>query len=328
MSKVSVIGDGGWGTALALLLHSKGVDTTLWSYSPEYAEHLDRRRENTKFLEGVSLPRDLKITSDDAAVKEAEYALFAVPCKYLRSVLDRFTGADFIYIVSATKGIETGSLKRPSEILAEYFRNSRIGVISGPSISFEVARNVPTAVVVAGDGEWKKEVRDFLMTERFRVYTSGDVTGVEMGGALKNIIAIAAGISDGLGFGTNSKAAILTRGLAEITRLGVKMGAERSTFRGLSGLGDLATTCISAHSRNRWFGTEVGKGGNIDEILAGTEMVVEGLDTCKSAHELAKKYGVEMPITQKVYEVLYKGKDPGAAVSELMTRSPKEEDYE
>jgi glycerol-3-phosphate dehydrogenase (NAD(P)+) len=149
-----------------------------------------------------------------------------------------------------------------------------------------------------------------------------------MGGALKNIIAIAAGISDGLGFGTNSKAAILTRGLAEITRLGVKMGAESSTFRGLSGLGDLATTCISSHSRNRWFGSEVGKGRNINEILSETEMVVEGLDTCKSACELAKKYNVEMPITQKVYEVLYEGKDPGTAVKELMTRSPKEEDYE
>ena len=328
MSKVSVIGDGGWGTALALLLHSKGIDTVLWSFSPEYAEYLDKHRENTKFLEGVPLPRDLKITSDAAAAREAKYVFFAVPCEYLRPVLDRFSGADFGCIVSATKGIENGSLKRPTEILAEYFTGSRIGVLSGPSISFEVARNMPTAVVVADDGEWKKDIQKLLMTEYFRVYTSSDVVGVEMGGALKNVIAIAAGISDGLGFGTNPKAAILTRGLAEITRLGVKMGAESSTFRGLSGLGDLATTCISAHSRNRWFGDKIGKGGKIDEILSETEMVVEGLATCRSAYELAKKHGALMPITQKIYEVLYGGADPGVAVRELMTRSPKEENYE
>ncbi len=327
MHKVSVIGDGGWGTALALLLHSKGVDTLLWSVSSEYAGYLDKKRENTKFLKGITLPPSLKITSDVSLAKEADYAVLAVPCKYLRSVLDKFKGAEFTYVTSTTKGIEIESLKRPSEILAGYFPPERISVLSGPTISWEVAKGLPTAVVVASKADGKEAIQRTLMTERFRVYTSGDVTGVELGGALKNIIAIAAGVSDGLGFGTNTKAAILTRGLAEITRLGVAMGADKSTFSGLSGMGDLATTCISAHSRNRWFGEELGKGGSSSDILSGTEVVVEGFTTCKSAYALSKKYGVDMPITQKVYEVLYEGKTPGDAVRELMTRNPKEEDY-
>jgi len=326
MSRISVIGDGGWGTALAILLHSKGVETVLWSVSPEYAGYMDRERENIKFLKGVTLPGDLRITADDAVARDAACAIFAVPCEYLRSVAERFAGAEFDHVVSATKGIENGSLERPSEILAGYFGQDKVSVVSGPSISFEVARGLPTTVVVASNDGSREHIRDILMCERFRVYTSGDVTGVEMGGALKNVIAIASGISDGLGFGTNAKAALLTRGLAEITRLGVSMGADRATFRGLSGIGDLATTCISSHSRNRWFGEQIGAGRAIDDIMAETEMVVEGMGTCRAAHELAGKQGVDMPITTKVYEVLYGGKDPGTAVRELMTRDPKEED--
>lgn len=327
MSTVGIIGDGGWGTALALLLHGKGVETILWSVSPEYAQYLDAERENIKFLKGIDLPRNLKITSDDDVIKKVKYVFFVVPCKYLRSTAARFTGGDFDHVISATKGIENGSLKRPSEILAEHFSEKKISVISGPSISFEVAQKVPTAVVVASNGSWRKDAQDLLMTDAFRVYTSDDVVGVELAGALKNIIAIAAGISDGLGFGTNTKAAILTRGLVEITRLGTKMGAQKSTFGGLSGLGDLATTCISKKSRNRWFGEQIGKGRNAEEILGGTEMVIEGAATCRSAYELAGKYKVEMPITQKIYEILYENKDPGRAVKELMTRDPKEEDF-
>jgi len=329
MSKIAVIGDGGWGTALALLLHSKGEDTLLWSISEEYAEYLDKNRENVKFLKGISLPEDLKITSSDEEAKEAENVLFVVPCEYLRTVAAKFAGATFKNVISATKGIENGSLKRPSEILSEQFDANSISVLSGPSISFEVARKVPTAVVAASVKEENAlEVRDIFMTDEFRVYTSSDLVGVELGGALKNIIAIAAGISDGLGLGTNPKAALLTRGLAEITRLGIKVGADSTTFRGLSGLGDLATTCISSHSRNRWLGEEIGKGKKLKEILATTEMVVEGIATCKSAYELAKKYSVEAPITQKIYEVLFEDKDPSSAVKELMTRQAKEEDYE
>ncbi|MDP8258084.1 MAG: NAD(P)H-dependent glycerol-3-phosphate dehydrogenase [Candidatus Aadella gelida] len=327
MSRISVIGDGGWGTALALLLHSKGTEVVLWSAFDDYAACLNSSRENTKFLKGITLPKGLKITSDDNEVKSSEYVIFAVPCEYMRGVLDRFKDADFKRIISATKGIENGSLMRPTEILKEYFKEDRISVVSGPSISFEVARGVPTTVVVAGYGAEQEDVRDLLMTESFRVYTSKDVIGVELGGALKNIIAIAAGISDGLGFGTNPKAAILTRGLAEITRLGVKMGADPSTFRGLSGIGDLMTTCISRDSRNRCFGEEIGKGRSKEEVLKDTEMVVEGLATCRSAYEMSEKYKVDMPITNKVYEVLYKGKDPLSAVKELMTREAKEEDY-
>jgi glycerol-3-phosphate dehydrogenase (NAD(P)+) len=327
MSKVCIIGDGGWGTALAILLVEKGVDTTLWSYSPEYASYLDKKRENSKFLEGVPLPSELKITSDVDEVKGAEYGIFVVPCEHLRSVAEKFADAEFGYIVSATKGIETGTLKRATEMLGDYFPADKISVLSGPSISHEVARGLPTTVVVSSESGCRENVSDLFMTENFRVYTSTDVIGVELGGALKNIIAIAAGVSDGMGFGTNTKAALLTRGLAEITRLGVKMGAESSTFRGLSGLGDLATTCISRYSRNRWFGEQLGKGKDIKEVLSETEMVVEGMGTSSSAYELAKKYGVEMPITQKVYELIYEGKDPSVAVKELMTRDPKEEDY-
>ncbi|MFC1570332.1 NAD(P)H-dependent glycerol-3-phosphate dehydrogenase [Candidatus Omnitrophota bacterium] len=328
MSKVAVIGDGGWGTALAILLQTKGIDTILWSAFPEYSELLKEKRENTKFLKGIPMPEELTITSSVSDIEGAEYVFFVVPCEHLRSVLDKFKGLKCSNIISAVKGVENGTLERPSEILEEYFPESKICVVSGPSISYEVARGIPTTVVIASKDNGCKDVQDLMTTDRFRVYTSGDIIGVEMGGALKNIIAIAAGISDGLGFGTNTKAAILTRGLVEMTRLGVAMGADRTTFVGLSGIGDMATTCISSHSRNRWFGEEIGKGGKIEDILSQTEMVVEGQATSKSVYELAKKYNVEMPVSEKVYEVLYEGKDPREAVKELMTRDPKEEDYE
>jgi len=327
MRKVSVIGDGGWGTAIAILLHKKGIETALWSVSPEYAEFLEKNRENSKFLKGIDIPEGITITSDEELVSDSEFCIFAVPCEYLREVAERFKGSGFGIIVSATKGIENGSLKRPSEILSETFEPEKISVLSGPTISYEVANGAPTTAVLAAADSLAGKAQELLMTERFRVYTSDDVTGVEMGGALKNVIAIAAGISDGLGFGTNSKAALLTRGLAEITRLGVKAGARKETFSGLSGIGDLATTCISPRSRNRWLGEQVGKGRKVKDILSGTEMVVEGFATCRSAFELAEKMRVEMPITRKVYEVLYEEKDPGVAVKELMTRDAKVEDY-
>ncbi|MBU0683384.1 MAG: NAD(P)H-dependent glycerol-3-phosphate dehydrogenase [Candidatus Omnitrophota bacterium] len=325
MSKVCVIGDGGWGTALALLLYSKGTNPVLWSVSSDYAEYLNKTRENVKFLKGVSLPRDLRITSDDSIIKDSDYAFFVVPCEYLSSIAKRFCDGKFKHIISAVKGIENGSLKRPSEILSDCFPSNNISVLSGPSISYEVAKCIPTTVVVASNNNDGTKIQNLLISENFRVYTSKDLVGVELGGALKNIIAIAAGISDGLGFGTNSKAAILTRGLAEITRLGVKLGADRETFSGLSGIGDLATTCISGQSRNRWFGEQIGKGRTVQEIMSGTEVVVEGVATCKSARDLAAKHNIEMPITEKVYEVIYQGKSPALAVKELMTRSAKEE---
>jgi glycerol-3-phosphate dehydrogenase (NAD(P)+) len=326
MNKVAVIGDGGWGTALALSLHSSGVDTVLWSYSPEYADFLKENRENVKFLKGVTIPGDLKVTSDDAEVLDADIALFVVPCEYLRAVAGRFVGGNFDYIISATKGVENTTLQRPSEILSGIFKGTPVGVLSGPSISVEVAKNFPTTVVFAAENGWNKKVQKLLNTKSFRVYTSSDVVGVELGGALKNVIAIAAGISDGMGFGTNTKAALLTRGLAEITKLGIAVGARKETFKGLSGIGDLATTCMSPHSRNRWFGEQIGKGRKPEEVLRETEKVVEGIATSRSAYELAKSHSVDMPITQMVYEIIYENKDPRLAVEELMTRELKDED--
>jgi glycerol-3-phosphate dehydrogenase (NAD(P)+) len=328
MGKICVIGDGGWGTALSILLRSKGLDVILWSAFPEYAEYLRKHEENTKFLKGIPLPAGLKVTSEVGDLDGAENTIFVVPCEHLRNVAEKFKKMALGNIISATKGIENGSLKRPSEILSEYFPKKDISVLSGPSISWEVAKGMPTTVVIASDTDSKTDIQTLLMTGAFRVYTSSDMTGVELGGALKNVVAIAAGISDGMGFGTNAKAGLLTRGLAEITRLGVKMGAESETFRGLSGLGDLATTCISIHSRNRWFGEQVGKGREIKDIMAETEMVVEGMATARSGFALSKKYSVEMPIVQKVYEVIYEGKKSALAVKELMTRSAKEEDYD
>jgi glycerol-3-phosphate dehydrogenase (NAD(P)+) len=327
MNKVTIIGDGGWGTALAILLYNKGLSPILWSYSEKYAHYLDEQRENTKFLKGIKIPPGIRITSDAAEAKKSEFALFAVPCKFVRSVAERFKGSAFKCVVSATKGIENDTLKRPSEMLADYFEAGHIGALSGPNISFEVAKGFPATAVFASCDNWKKEVQGLLNSEKFRVYASTDIIGVELGGALKNIIAIAAGISDGMGFGANTKASLMTRGLAEMTRLGVEMGAKKETFAGLSGIGDLATTCMSEKSRNHWFGMEVGRGHRAEEVLKETEMVVEGVNTCRSAYELSKKYSVEMPITHRLYEILYENKDPRVAVKELMTRDLKDEDY-
>ncbi len=325
MGRISIIGDGGWGTALALTLHSKGLEPVLWSHSPKYADFLDKKRENVKFLKGIEIPGDLCITSSVEEAAASDVAIFVVPCEYLRSVAEKFKNAGFSCVISATKGIERGTLKRPSEILEEYFDAGKIGVLSGPSISFEVAKQFPATVVLAYYKKIVPGIQDLLNSENFRVYTSQDVVGVELGGALKNVIAIAAGISDGMGFGANTKAAILTRGLAEISRLGVKTGAMKETFSGLSGIGDLATTCMSSQSRNRWFGQEIGRGRKVDDILKETEAVVEGIATSVSANELAKKYAVEMPITREIYKVIHEGKDARLAVKELMTRRLRSE---
>ena len=322
---ILVIGDGGWGTSLSILLFNKDYEVTLWSYSPEYADFLAEKRENVKFLKGIKIPEKINITSKLNDACSFDYVLFVVPCKFLRSVSEAFKGYSFKRIISATKGIEIGSLKRPSEILKDFFPEAEVGVLSGPSISYEVARGNPAAVVFAGEESFSSEVQSVFSAETFRVYTSRDITGVELGGALKNIVAIAAGISDGLGFGANTKAALLTRGLAEITRFGVVLGAREETFKGLSGIGDLATTCMSAESRNRWFGEALGKGSKADDILGGTEMSIEGVLTCKSVRALAEKHGIEMPITEKIFEIIYEGKDPRLAVKELMTRGLKKE---
>ncbi|MBU4376299.1 MAG: NAD(P)-dependent glycerol-3-phosphate dehydrogenase [Candidatus Omnitrophica bacterium] len=332
MKKIAVVGDGGWGTALSIVLSQKGLSVSLWGVFKDYIESVAKTRENTKFLNGVKIPDRVRMTASlEDAIDNADAIILAIPSKYLRSVLEnlkKIAPKEALYI-SVTKGIEGDTLLRMSETIKELLgKDIKVVAVSGPSIAIEVARGLPTTIVAAsGEIKLAERARDLLMSATLRVYTSEDVVGVELGGSLKNIIAIAAGISDSLGFGTNTKAAILTRGLAEIMRLGVAMGARQETFAGLSGLGDLITTCISPYSRNRWFGEMLGKGKRADDIIKETEMVVEGVTTAKSAYELSKKYNIDMPLTREVYEVIYKNKSPKDVVKDLMLRSAKPEVY-
>jgi glycerol-3-phosphate dehydrogenase (NAD(P)+) len=328
--KISVLGDGGWGTTLAILLHQKGFSVSLWGAFPEYVKILDKKRINPRFLPGVKIPPGIKIIDSlEKAVSEKDLIVFAIPSEYIRAVLKKIGKLAFdrnCAYVSVSKGIEIGSLKRISEIIREELGNVRLGVLSGPTIVREVVAGRPaTAIVASRNIKLAKFLQDVFMAKNFRIYTSPDVAGVELGGSLKNVIAIACGISDGMGLGTNAKAAILSRGLAEISRLGLKMGAEAKTFSGLSGLGDLVTTCSSPYSRNRSVGEQIGKGKSLASIKKHMQMVAEGVPTAKSAYMLSKKFSVEMPITEKVYSVLYKNKNPLLAVKELMSRKKKEE---
>lgn len=328
--KIAVLGDGGWGTVLAMLLKNKGFDVSLWGAFKDNIEALTRDGENKKFLPDVKLPKGITFTCDMySACEDASLIVLAIPSRFLRDVLVhnmdalKDTRRSFVSVV---KGIEEKSLKRMSEVVEDVLGSAEIAVLSGPSIAPEVARHVPTAIVVASQDEsFSRKVRDILKTERFRVYTNNDMIGVELGGALKNIIAIAAGISDGLGFGSNTKAAILTRGLAEITRLGVSMGALKETFHGLSGIGDLITTCISPEGRNHRFGEEIGRGKHPEELLKKSVAEIEGAWTSHAALLLGKKHSIELPITQQVYSVVFENKSPLIAVNELMTREPKAE---
>lgn len=327
---LTVLGDGGWGTTLAILLQRKGFKVNLWGAFPGYVSYLDKKRINTKFLPQIKIPQGIKITPDlNEAVCDKDLIIFAVPSQHLRKISKKVKQLDYprgaIYL-SVTKGIETGTLKRMSEIIHEEMGNVRLAVLSGPTIAHEVAKGIPAACVIASyDKKLRKYLQGIFMTEQFRIYTNDDVIGVELGGSLKNIIAIACGISDGLGFGTNTKAALLSRGLAEISRLGLTMGARWKTFSGISGLGDLVTTCISPYSRNRYVGEQIGKGKSLKQITGHMQMVAEGIPTTKSAHALSLKYKVDMPITREVYTVLYKNKSPQKAVRDLMTREKKEE---
>lgn len=330
--KIAILGDGGWGTALAIELFRKGLGISLWGIFGDYVEKIAKSRENEKFLKGAKISEGIKVTPDiKEALAGAEIVILAVPSKYMRDVLKKLKGQgpeDALY-VSAAKGIENDTLLRMSEIIRDVLgQDKKIAAVSGPSIAIEVANSLPTTLVAASqDFALAEELQNAITSDRLRVYASDDLTGVELGGALKNVIAIAAGISDSLGFGTNTKAAILTRGLAEITRLGVAMGARPETFAGLSGMGDLVTTCISPHSRNRWFGEMLGKGMKVKDIVKETEMVVEGITTTKSAYGLSRQYAVDMPITCEVYNVIYNEKSPREVVRDLMLRSAKPEQY-
>ncbi len=326
---VLVIGDGGWGTALAILLSKKGRRVRLWSAFPEYARLLGKRRYNPRYLPGVRIPGEVEILTDEAeAAADIDLVVVAVPSKFLRGVLKRFRGyiSTDLPLVSATKGIETRTLLRASEAIRDVLGSRRVAVLSGPSHAEEVARNLPTTVVVASDDEsLSRMVQREFATAHFRVYTSNDVVGVELGGALKNVIGIAVGIAEGLGLGDNARAALMTRGMVEIARLGVAMGAERNTFMGLSGIGDLITTCVSPYGRNRAVGLAIGRGKKLKEILASMKMVAEGVETTKSARDLSRRFSVEMPITDQVYSILFRNKSPLTAVSSLMKRAPKAE---
>lgn len=327
---VAVLGDGGWGTTLAILLSRKGYNVSLWSAFSDYGAFLRKKRINTKFLPGIKIPADIEITSDlKAACLNKQLIVFAIPSKYIRAVLKKFRSLkidkDVVYL-SAIKGIELNSLKRMSEVIQEELGKIKLAVLSGPTIAYEVAIGKPSCAVISSKyKKIRRYLQNIFMTEKFRIYTNEDVVGVELGGSLKNVIAIACGISDGLGFGTNTKAAILSRGLAEISRLGTNMGAKKETFSGISGLGDLVTTCISTRSRNRFVGEQVGKGKSLSSIRSHMQMVAEGITTAKSAYQLSRRNKVSMPITKEIYSVLYKNKSPFKAVKDLMTRSKKEE---
>ena len=328
--QAAIIGDGAMGTLCALLLASKKTRTRMWSAFEEHATEMQRTRENKRFLAGVRLPEGLRVSTDAAEVTAgADLVVIAVPSRYLRPVLERVgeaLPAEATY-VSVVKGIEAGTLLRPSEVVGEVVGRRRLAALSGPCLSREVAEGLPATVVVASEEEGAAlAAQEALSTPWFRVYTSDDVAGVELGGALKNVIAIAAGICDGLELGSNAKAALVTRGLVEMTRLGVALGAKRETFAGLAGLGDLVTTCTSRLSRNHHVGEEIGRGRLLDDILAEMGLVeAEGVRTTASVVALADRHGVEMPITQEVNAVLFRGKPAPDALSDLMSRRPKPE---
>lgn len=327
---ITILGDGGWGTTLAIMLDRKGYEVTLWSAFKDYASYLDKKRVNNRFLPGIKIPRGIEITHDlKCAVSGKDLIVLAIPSEFLRGALKKLKAAKLpaktLYL-SVVKGIETASLKRMSEVVRDELGNVNLAVLSGPTIAREVAGQIPTAAVIASRSRsLRKCLQQVFMTDRFRVYTNDDVAGVELGGSLKNVIAIACGICDGLGFGTNTKAALLSRGLAEISRLGSVMGAKAGTFFGISGLGDLVTTCISPYSRNRFVGEQVGRGKSLAGIRKRMRMVAEGVPTAESAYRLSLRHKVDMPITKEVYLVLYKNKSPLKAVNDLMTREMKEE---
>ncbi len=327
--RVAVVGDGGWGTALSLLLAGKGRAVRLWGAFPDYIEEMRRQRENVRFLPGIPLSEAVELTSDLAeAVAGAELVVMAVPVQFMRGVLRRLARCwpGGPPVVSVAKGIENRTLLRPTQVIADVLGRVPLVALSGPSHAEEVARGLPATVTAASrNASLARLAQEVFMADRFRVYTTTDVVGVELGGAVKNVVAIAAGICDGLGLGDNAKAALLTRGLAEMMRLGTAMGARRGTLAGLAGIGDLITTCTSPYGRNRSVGIQVAQGKTLKDILASMAMVAEGVRTTLSVRALARRHRVELPITEQVYQVLFRGKDPRAAVRDLMRRAAKDE---
>ena len=330
--RIGVIGAGAWGTALSMLLADKGHDVTLWMYEKDLAEETARTRDNRVYLPGFTLRESIQVTSSlETAVRDKAIILSVVPSHTVRAVTRQFTpflSKDGV-VVSASKGIEIETLMPLSEvfkdILPEHFHN-RLCILSGPSFAKEVALKMPTAVALASyDSVIAKKVQAIFSNPYFRIYTNPDVIGVELAGSLKNVVAIAAGVLEWMGYGYNTMAALLTRGLAEMARLGIAMGGNLQTFSGLAGMGDLVLTCTGGLSRNRTLGVRIGKGEKLNDIMSGMKTVAEGVKTASAARYLAKKYNVDMPIVDEVYQLLYEGKDPKQAVKDLMNRELKDE---
>lgn len=327
--RTAILGAGGWGTALAVLWSKQGNEITLWGNDPARAENVRAMRENSEYLPGVKVPDAVEITSDISDCGSADLIVFVTPSIALRSVAKRLRASlsdSNTVLLSCTKGIEHGTGLRMSEILEQIFPENTIAVLSGPNLAIEVSRDLPTATVLGCRiPECAEELQRHLGSEHFRIYSSDETIGIELGGALKNVFAIAAGISDGFGLGDNSKAALVTRSLAELLRLGTAMGGNPRTFYGLSGAGDLIATCFSQHSRNRRVGEKLGRGQTLEEIRASTHMVAEGIPTTKSAYECARKLNIETPIIDQIYSILYEGKRPDQAMQELLARDQKAE---
>ena len=329
MAKISIISAGSWGTALALLLYNNGHQVTVCSENEEEIRMLQEKREHLTKLPGVPLPEKMEFTTDmERALSDRDLLVMAKASPYVRSTSRRIAPLirEGQLIVNVAKGIEADTLMTMSDIISEEIPLANVGVLSGPSHAEEVGRGLPTTIVTgAGDRDTALYVQNIFMNPVFRVYTSPDILGIELGGSLKNVIALAAGIADGLGYGDNTKAALITRGIAEITRLGIAMGARAETFYGLSGIGDLIVTCASVHSRNRKAGYLIGKGYTMQEAMDEVKMIVEGVHSARAGLELSEKYGIETPIIQAVGEVLFDDKSPRLAVDELMQRVKKDE---
>jgi glycerol-3-phosphate dehydrogenase (NAD(P)+) len=329
-SKAAIIGDGAMGTFCAMMLIEKGMDVTMWGYDAAQLEAIERAGENFRFLPGYKFPKGLRFEARDGEVfKGADLVVSAVPCQFMRGVWKRLRPHfdRSLPIVSVTKGIENDTLMRPSQILQDVLGDgTKCASLSGPTIADELVRKLPAVACAAShDKDLAVEVQKTFSTAAFRVYVNRDIVGVELAGAMKNVIAIAAGIIDGMGAGDNAKAALLSRGLVEIMRLGVAMGARPETFAGLAGLGDLVTTCVSPKGRNRSFGERIGRGASAKDAAGATQSVIEGVATCRSVAALADRYKVEMPITRAVYQIVFEDKSVAAAVRELMTRDLKSE---
>ena len=329
MANVGVLGAGSWGTALSVLLHDNGHQVTIWSIDNEEVKMLDEKREHLKKLPGVKLPSDMVITNDlEEGIKGKDFLVLAVPSPFTRSTAKKM--CPYVekgqIIVDVAKGIEESTLKTLSQQIEEEIPQADVAVLSGPSHAEEVGRRLPTTCVIGAKSRKTAEyLQSMFISKAFRVYTSPDILGIELGGSLKNVIALAAGVADGLGYGDNTKAALITRGIAEIARLGVKMGGKPESFAGLTGIGDLIVTCASVHSRNRKAGYLMGQGKSMQEAMDEVQMVVEGVYSAKAAKKLAEKYGVSMPIVDEVNAVLFEGKAPATAVEDLMLRESRSE---